>query len=201
MVLMLSRKAVYAQAALAGGLALLAFLAGLAIGRSGRPVQKTKAVEQTASEPVPLEGYILYSLSPGHTVPDAGAIVIAVPAGKTPGHKLAARGLRPSDGDDFSVVPAVDDLRTLGGAIARADESGQFQLVVPRPGDFSILIVSRRAKRPYDQTVSLADMEELSRVFASPNDLIGEQRHAILSRHLTGVPRPYTHEFGPAKKS
>lgn len=201
-VLMLTRKAVYAQAVLAGGLTLLAFLAGLTIGRSSRPAGKPERDgKQAAGEPVPLEGYVLYSLSPGHSMPDAGAIVIALPAGKTSGRKLAARGLHPGDGDDLSAVPAIDDLRSLGGAVARADERGQFQLVVPKPGDFSILIVSRRSKRPSDQTIAMSDQQELARVFASPSDLIGEQRYAIVSRRLAGAPPPYTHEFGPTDKS
>lgn len=200
--LLLSRKAVYAQAALAGGLALAAFLAGLTIGRATRPADQAAAGgKRQAGEPVPLDGYVLYSLSPGHSMPDDGAIVIALPAGKTPDKKLSVRGLRPGDGDDFSAVPAVDDLRTLGGAIARADDHGQFQLIVRQPGDFSILIVSRRVKRPSSRPIASSDQEELARVFASPGELIGGQRYALLSRRLSGTPKPYTHEFGPTDKS
>lgn len=200
-VLLLSRQAVYAQAALAGGLALLAFLAGLTMGRASRPVQKSESGSPAASEPVPLEGYVLYSPSSGNTMPDAGAIIIALPAGKAPAEKIAASGLRPGDGDDLSAVPAVDELRAIGGAIARADQRGQYQLVVPRPGDFSILIVSRRAKRGSERTIAMADQQALARVFASPSDLIGQQRYAIISRRLAGAPPPYNHEFGPTDKS
>ncbi|MGH7138944.1 MAG: hypothetical protein ACREHD_24630 [Pirellulales bacterium] len=200
-VLLITRKAIYAQAALVGGLLMLAFVAGLIIGRSSRSTAKAAADGKGASaEPVPLEGYVLYSLSPGQSVPDNGATVIALPGGKTPTRKISARGLRPGNGDDLSALPAADHLRSLGGTVARTDNTGQFQLVVPRPGNYSLLIVSHRATRPDGQPVARADLDELGRVFTSPNELIGQNRYAILSQRLAGAPRPITHEFGPIDK-
>lgn len=200
-VLLITRKAVYAQAALTLGLVILAFLAGLLIGRSNRPVATVSSDKNKASaEPVPLDGHVLYSLSPGRSRPDSGATIIALPAGKSPAKKIAARGLKPGDGDDLSALPAADDLRSLGATVARADKSGQFELVVPRPGDYSLVIVSHHAQRPDDQTIAMADAKELGRVFASPSDLIGQHRYAVVSQRLAGAPRPFTHEFGPTDK-
>jgi hypothetical protein len=200
-VLLVTRKAVYAQAALVGGLVMLAFVAGLVIGRSSRSTAKVAADGKSASaEPVPLEGYVLYSLSPGQSLPDNGATVIALPGGKTPAQKISTRGLRPGDRDDLSALPAADNLRSLGGTVARTDNTGQFQLVVPRPGNYSLLIVSHRLARPDGETVARADLDELGRVFTSPSDLVGQNRYAILSQRLAGAPRPITHEFGPIDK-
>ena len=200
-VLLITRKSVYAQAALVGGLVMLAFLAGLMIGRSSRSTAKVAADGKSSSaEPVPLEGYVLYSLSPGQSLPDNGATVIALPGGKAPTQKISARGLRPGDRDDLSALPAADHLRSLGGTVARTDNTGQFQLVVPRPGNYSLLIVSHQATRPEGQTVALADLGELGRIFTSPNELIGQKRYAVLSQRLAGAPRPITHEFGPIDK-
>ncbi len=80
-VLLITRKTIYAQAALMGGMVLLAFVAGFAIGRSGRSVTKSSTA-RAADEPVPLEGYVLYALTPGESLPDAGATVMALPVGK-----------------------------------------------------------------------------------------------------------------------
>jgi hypothetical protein len=200
-VLLITRKALYAQAAIVGTLVLIAFFAGLTIGRSGRSAARSAAeTKANSGEPVSLDGHVLYSLSPGHSLPDMGAIVLALPKGKQPDRKIAARGLRPVDNDDLSVVPAVEDLRTMGAAVARTDDAGEFQLVAPRPGDYTLVILSHRTERPEGRTIAMADQEELGRVFASPGELIGQQRYAILSRRLAGAPSHLTHEFGPVDK-
>ena len=199
-VLLITRKAVYAQAALMAGMVLLAFVAGYLVGHSGRAASKTAGEPAGGGEPVALEGYVLYSLTPGESMPDAGATVIALPAGKKAERKIVARGLRPGDEDDLSAAPAAEALRSLGAAVARTDNSGQFQLVVPRPGDYSLVIVSHRANRPEGQTIAMSDHDELSHVFASPNELIGQKRYTIVSRRLAGAPPVFTHEFGPTDK-
>ena len=123
-----------------------------------------------------------------------------MPEGKKPAHRIAAHGLPPDDKDEGSATVAADELRSLGAAVARTDDTGQFQLVAPRPGDYKLVIVSHRASRPEGHTIALADQEQLSRVFASPSELIGQRRYAILSRHLAGSPPRLTHEFGPTDK-
>jgi hypothetical protein len=198
-VLLITRKTVYAQAALMGGLVLLAFVAGFAIGRSGRSVTKSSTA-RAADEPVPLEGYVLYALTPGESLPDAGATVMALPVGKKADPKIGARGLRPGDNDDLSQVPAAEALRSLGGAVARTDSSGQFQLVVPRAGEYSLILLSRRANRPEGEPIAMSDRDELGRVFASPKELVGEKRYSITSRRLAGAPAALTHEFEPTDK-
>ncbi|HVX12541.1 MAG TPA: hypothetical protein VHC22_15275 [Pirellulales bacterium] len=196
----MTRKAVYAQAALAAGMVLLAFVAGFAVGRSGRPVGKSSTARAAADEPVPLDGYVLYALTPGESLPDEGATVMALPVGKKADPKISARGLRPGDDDDLSETPAAEALRSLGGAVARTDSSGQFQLVVPRPGEYSLVLLSHRANRPGGQPIAANDRDELGRVFASPKELIGDKRYSITSRRLAGAPPAFTHEFEPTDK-
>jgi hypothetical protein len=195
-VLLITRQAVYAQAALTGGLVLLAFLAGLFLGRGNRPTTKTTSIETaTAAEPVALDGHVLYAFSPGESLPDAGATVIALPVGKKPNRKITAR-----EADDLEAAPAADALLAAGAAVARADSHGQFQLVVSKPGDYSLLIISHHSKRPGGQTVALADQEELAGYFASPSELIGQNRYTMAARRLSGAPPAMTHEFGPTDK-
>ncbi len=192
-VLLITRRAVYAQAGLTAGLLIAAFLAGLLIGRGERP--ETSSSPATA-EPVALSGHVLYALSPGESLPDEGAVVMALPVDDRPDVKLAARGLRPDD-DDLDETH--DALRAAGGEVARSDAGGQFQLVVPRPGNYRLLVVSRHATRP-DATLDTADAKELAKYLAEPGDLIGQKRYALLVRRLTGSPAPFTHEFGPTDK-
>ncbi len=198
-VLLLTRKAVYAQAAVMAGMMLLAFLAGWLIGRGSQPKARTAPAEP-AGEPVALEGRVLYSLSPGQSLADERAVVIALPAGKKPAKKIAARGLRPADEDELNAAPSADALRALGGSIARVDESGQFQLVVPRPGNYWLLIISHLASRPDELAIAMSDVKELSGYFASPSELIGQQRYSLSSRRLSGAPPSMVQEFGPTDK-
>ena len=192
-----ARGTVYAQAGVVAGLALLAFLAGLLIGRATRPPVEVTAAS-ISTEPVALEGHVLYALSPGESLPDAGSTVIALPPDKKPDRKIAARGLRAGDEDDLDA--AADALRAIGAAVARADDAGQFQLLVPRPGNYSLVIISNHANRPDGLTVALADAEELSQYFSSPAELIGQKRYAVSVRKLSGAPPPMIHEFGPTDK-
>jgi hypothetical protein len=195
-VLLVTRRAVYAQAGLMAGLLIVSFLAGLLIGRGSRPEASSSSLPTTAAEPVALGGHVLYALSPGESLPDHGAVVVALPADGKPDVKIAADGLRPEDDD---LDEGLEALRTVGGEIARSDASGRFQLVVPRPGNYTLLVVSRHATRP-DAPLDPADARELGKYLAEPRDLIGQKRYALLVRRLTGSQPPFTHEFGPTDK-
>ncbi|HWB10206.1 MAG TPA: hypothetical protein VG826_13330 [Pirellulales bacterium] len=196
-VLLLTRRAVYAQAGLMAGLLVVAFLAGLLVGRGYRPDTPVSTPAKAGEEPVALGGHVLYALSPGDSLPDEGAVVIALPADRKPDIKIAARGLRADQEADLDAQAA---LGSVGAAAARGDAHGQFQLVVPRPGNYSLLIISSHATRPDGATLPMADGETLSNYFASPAELIGQQRYALFSRRLAGAPSPLTHEFGPTDK-
>jgi hypothetical protein len=196
-VLVVSRQAVYAQAGLMAGLLIVAFLAGLFVGRGSRDGKSATTAEKVVAEPVALGGHVLYALSPGDSLPDEGAVVIALPSDKKPDVKLAARGLRADDETDLDAEAALSE---IGAAMARSDARGQFQLVVPHPGNYAVLMISSHATRPDGVTLPMADGEELSRYFASPNQLIGQKRYALISRRLGGSPAPLTHEFGLTDK-
>ena len=194
-----ARKALNVRNGVVAGLVVFAFLAGWFAGRAGRTTQVSPPPEPTG-EPVPLEGRVLYSLSPGHSLADERAIVIALPEGKTPAKKIDVRGLRPRDQDDLDAVPSAEALRALGGSVVRAGEQGEFVLVVPRPGNYSVLIISRHASRPEELGVGMSDAKELGEYFTSASDLIGQQRYSLSSRRLVGSPPELIHEFGPTDK-
>jgi DNA-directed RNA polymerase subunit RPC12/RpoP len=196
-VLLVTRQAVYAQAGLMAGLLIVAFLAGLLVGRGSRDDKSAPMPEKVVAEPVALSGHVLYALSPGDSLPDEGAVVIALPSDRKPDVKIAAHGLRADDATDLDAEAALSE---IGAAMARSDARGQFQLVVPRPGNYAVLMISSHATRPDGVTLPMADGEELSRYFASPNQLIGQKRYALISQRLTGAPAPLTHEFGPTDK-
>lgn len=193
------RKALNARNGVVAGLVAVAFITGLFVGRIGQPKASGPRPEPRG-EPVPLEGRVLYSLSPGHSLADERAVVIALPGGKTPEKKIDVRGIRPNDEDDLDAVPSADALRALGGAAVRTDGQGEFVLVLPRPGNYWVLIISRHAGRPEELGIGTSDAKELGGYFTSPGELIGQQRYSLSSRRLAGAPPKLVHEFGPTDK-
>lgn len=191
--LLVSRTAVYAQAALMAVVALAALTAGYLIGRGARSTAPSSDAV-AAGEPVALEGHIGYTFATDALEPDAGAVVAVLPAKKQPARKLEASLFSPGAADE-SKVAAREAVESLGGALATADDDGHFQLVVPRSGDYFLLIVSRHAERQRGQPISPKHLAKLSAYFDAPADLIDDKRYAWLSRRLAGAPPPVRHEF------
>ncbi|HJT33465.1 MAG TPA: hypothetical protein VJ783_15585 [Pirellulales bacterium] len=191
--LLVSRKVVYAQAALMAVVALAALTAGYLIGRSARSTAPSSDAV-ASGEPVALEGHIGYTFATDASEPDAGAVIAVLPAKTQPARKLEASLFHPGAAE-ASTVAARDALESLGGALAKAGDDGHFQLVVPRPGEYYLLIVSSHAERPSDQPISRKHFAKLSGYFDAPAQAIDDKRYAWLSRRLTGAPPPVRHEF------
>jgi hypothetical protein len=193
--LLLSRRAVYALAGLLFGVALLGFAAGYLIGR-GRPgaaiAGGEEAAETAAADPVALEGSLIYSASPGQYQPDAEALVLALPVEKRPTEKLSLTAATVSNAD----AAAANAVHGLGGAFVHANSDGEFQLVVPRSGDYYLLLVSKHVKRAADKPIEVAVLHELGAYLANPSELIGAYKYVWSQRRLAGAPAPVTEDFG-----
>ncbi|HVW37941.1 MAG TPA: hypothetical protein VHB99_11575 [Pirellulales bacterium] len=196
--LLLSRRAVYALAGLLLAVSLFAFLAGYLIGRGRRSAAPGAAAEQAAAEvdPVALEGSMIFSAAPGQFKPDVGAVAIALPIDKTPAEKLPAAGLRAGEAEESHWAPLANALASFGGALARANDDGDFQLVVPQPGDYYLLLISRHAKRPAAKAIDKDDLSQLASYFADGAGLIGPDKYVLVRRRLSGVPAPLNQDFG-----
>lgn len=114
---------------------------------------------------------------------------------KTPAEKLPAAGLRAGEAEDSHWAPLANPLAAFGGALARANDEGDFQLVVPQPGDYYLLIVSRHAKRPAAKGIDKEELSRLAFFIADGAGLIGPDKY-VLIRRLSGVPAPLNQDFG-----
>jgi len=141
--LVVSRAAIYAQAAIFLLVACVAFLAGYWVGQSRTPAAGKRASASSKAEPVRLAGNITYAASTGQPAADAGAVIIALPL-KLPRQKLKAAGLRP---DDPNSALHEEALETAGGGYARANDHGAYDLVVPAAGTYHVLVLSHHAAR------------------------------------------------------
>lgn len=118
------------------------FIFGLMVG------SLTSSGNPSASETFDcrVSGVVEYEDANGDPLPDEGAVVFLFPAEGKPQERAAASSVSP---DSFQALdnPGIEIVHRLGGAIVRADENGEFEVVVDgTPGsgkDYYLLVVSR----------------------------------------------------------
>jgi hypothetical protein len=196
---LVSRQVLYVQALLFCLVALLAFGAGYFIGR-GKPLPESKeAKAATAAQTVGLKGTITYVPAAGIAEADDNSVVICLPR-TPPARKLAVRGLRPRDDEAGFQKLATDTVHENGGDCVRTDETGSFHVVVPQPGDYYLLMISRKASRGANEPIRAADISQMTPYFESINDLIGASQYRWSAEHLAGIPAPIAQRFGAGAK-
>jgi len=193
--LLVSRRVLYLQGALIALVAVVAFLVGYWSGH-GDARSDVPTADSDALDPVVIEGKLVYGARNGTVSGDAGAVVVALPVDASPPTGIRATGLRPRDPEPAPDHPGVAAIGQLGGTYLRADEQGAFSLVVPRPGSYYVLLLSRQTGRPSSRTADASDLAQLSRYFARPTDLLGSRKYHLERWLLDGDTRPISHDFG-----
>ncbi len=137
----LPRWLVYFQAAMLGIVATTFFIFGLMVG-SVTSGSVTESIEKFDCR---VSGVVQYA-DGGDVLADAGAVVFLLPRAAKPQQRAAASSVNP---DSFMALdnPGIEVVHQLGGAIVRADENGQFEVVVDagvgKAIDYFVLVVSR----------------------------------------------------------
>ncbi|MBS0209296.1 MAG: hypothetical protein JSS27_10100 [Planctomycetes bacterium] len=108
---------------------------------------------------------------------DAGAVIVALPVEAKVTSKLSARGLRPRDPIDAFAASQEKSIQALGGDVVRADQKGEFHLIVKRPGSYKLLIISHNGLRPAGERPSDIDTKEMSVYFDNVADLLGANQY------------------------
>jgi len=192
--LVVSRAAIYAQAAIFLIIACVAFLAGYWMGQSRTPVTTSKSAHAPAkAEPVRLAGTITYKLPMDRASPDAGAVIIALPT-KPPRTKLKANGLDPDAPLNPAHEDAVSRIEAAGGGYARANDQGAYDVVVPAAGGYYVLMISHHMTRPPGEHLVDADLKVLAPYFEVVTDVLGPHQYTLTRQQLTGRPT-WSHAF------
>lgn len=171
-----ARSLVYLQASLLLVVGVLGFASGMAIGRR-QATSAAPTAAATSDERISFDGRVAYTDERGKVEPDTSAIAIIVPVGSQPRRKVATRGLRPDDAHSPFTDNATDAVRALGGDVARASDRGVFQLVLPKAGEYLLLVVSSHAVRPAGATVEDQVLSTLNPMFDSPSELFGNRQY------------------------
>jgi hypothetical protein len=174
----------------------IAFVGGMLFERfvkvfeSRRPASANTSGVVESGDPKPnsvsqVTGRITYKSADGTSQPDRGARVIAFPIQREGEAKLSVIGFRPADGEvDAHVASAT--LHAMGGALATADDFGQFRLELPA-GTYQLLILSHFQSGDEKQTPDPALQKLLATYFDKPDDVLGRVKYDFSPLRVKGT--------------
>ena len=120
----------------------------------------------------PVSGVVRYTDGSGELKPDAGALILLLPAANASGLRLDVRPLR--EGHSGPAKVAVESaLAVLGATLTRAAEDGAFSVPRRHSGEMRLLVISRHASRPDSEPVAPELLERLAQWFDSPTHITG----------------------------
>lgn len=179
---------------------LIGLFAGWLIGGSRglrEPSDPAPAVAAGAAEVVgPVaRGRISYQAEDGQTHPDVGAGVLLLPAVWDAANRLQPAGLRPADSPaDQQVAAAV--AQAMQGGLTWTNAAGEFELPVPRPGSYRLVVLSRLAARADDKPIDPKDLEQLRTCLSDPEAALGRRAYLIREVEVSGTSSPvWDHQF------
>ena len=166
-------------------------IVGYVWGRSGVPDIQESAASSVKNETTPapgnaaqqaervplgrlsaVTGIIRYTDGSGELKPDAGSLILLLPAGNRSGLRLDARPLR--EGPSGPAKDAVEAaLIVLGATITRAADDGSFSVPRCHSGEMKLLVISRHSSRPDSEPVAPELIEQLTQWFDSPTHITG----------------------------
>jgi len=190
------RRTFYVQALLLLIFGVAAFWSGYEIGRGDAQYEQQVRQEQAERERIPVRGNLSYPLDAGGVGKDEGAVVIALPQGHLPNRFIPIDGIRPQDPPPVESHESLQMIEELGGKYTRADQDGQFYLVVPDKGPYWLLIISAHAVNPKEKDIDEIDFMQLKKYFDRPEDLINRYQYRWSEEEVTIGFEPITHHFG-----
>jgi hypothetical protein len=190
------RRMLYVEAVLYLVIAATSFGLGYLIGRGGQPRSTGGEKEDAAiASRVPIEGTVFYAPPLVKGTPDFGAMVIVLPASKTPPRPLPLLELLLGSESGAAKNPTLEELKGLGGGFARADGEGRFTLFVPQPGSYRVLIISHRATRSSSDTLPPRELEEIGKYFESATVPLQRNQYRWLTWDVKPGAPPHAVEF------
>jgi hypothetical protein len=166
--------------------------------RNNVSVQKGNHRGRSGQDPfaaVTIHGRITYKTTEAGSLPDSGARILVLPAQRKGEAKLSVAGFRVSDSaSDFRVAKAV--MKELGGAVAIADEKGNYELPLSTAGDYRILVLSHYQARDAEEPIDPELVTLLATYFDRPNQLLGRLRYESIDLRYKGdAPILWDHSF------
>jgi hypothetical protein len=171
---------------LQGGLLAVVALVAFAIGMLAGGAILTQPPVPAAAQAVVIQGSVTYASGP-RNLPDEGAVIAILPQLQSkPDEKAPVAGLRPDDPTPGDTHRGIAILRDLGGAYARADANGRFQVQLPDRGRYLVLVVSSHSQVRSIEEIQTGDILKLGPFFDNAADLLGNHRYQLTQESVRG---------------
>lgn len=141
--------------------------------------------QQVAKETVFAEGALTYRTANGANAPDDGAFVFLFPNAERFGAPIALGDVSPQRPNPPGFENVVAELKARGARFAVADFEGRFAFDDLEPGEYRVLIVSRRVGDDWSKA-NVAALKEIERYVVSPRLLLGQSRFFWTTRRFDG---------------
>jgi hypothetical protein len=162
------------------------------------PTEIATAVEPTSRQPEAspaVTGRVTYKTQDGSTLPDHHARILVLPREREGTLKLSPVGFRAAD-DPADVRLASAAVKSLGGDFAQADNGGNFEVHLPNPGTFHIVILSNYSQRRDSEELDPELLRVLAPYFEQPANLVGRTKaHFDQVRYKGGAAEIRDHAF------
>lgn len=168
------RIALYTQGVMLGLVALVCFALGVIVGGG---FASNDGTARAAPRPCVIEGTVTYVGSTNREIPDAGALVLALPKDEKPEERASSEGLRPQDAPPLEEHPGLKMVRAIHGAYARTDGEGRYRLRLPDVGEYYVLFVSHGAERSAADTFDHDHLAQIGNYFVPAHELLGDKKY------------------------
>jgi hypothetical protein len=177
------RWALYGQGVLLAMVGLACFVLGLVAGGSllHRPAP-------TGPLTCTVTGSVAYQ-DAGESLPDAGAVVIALPESEKLDTRAPTVGLRPEDPHPPADQPGLEIIRTIGGGYARTHAAGPNTLELPDRGKYYFLVLSHDARPRRGTTPATEDILRLGRYLQDADEFLRGRRYQLTAEQIRGDQR------------
>ncbi|MBL8827423.1 MAG: hypothetical protein JNM18_10645 [Planctomycetaceae bacterium] len=171
----LRRSVIYWQAVVLLLVIAGAFLAGWVAGNQAwlRSNLNDPSVRSANLATVVVNGSVAYETATGRQA-DTGAMIMLLPLGSDHGKLRLANWKGPAESTTLPSEVS-DEIHAVHGDITLVKADGSFEIVVPRAGEYQMLVISANSRRPMGQLVNKKHEEEMAEWLESPASLIGWQ--------------------------
>ncbi|MBP3558610.1 MAG: hypothetical protein J6K20_13040 [Thermoguttaceae bacterium] len=160
-------------------------------------VDATSVNRSVAKETVFVEGALTYRTANGTTAPDDGAFVFLFPTDERWNAPLALGDVSPQRPNPPGFEDVVAELETRGARFAVADFEGRFAFDDLEPGEYCVLLVSRRVGDDWGNANQTA-LKEIERRVVSPRLLLERNRFFWTTRRFDRDAATLEKSFGKA---
>ena len=167
------RWAVYCQAALLGLIATTFFIFGMMVGS----LTSNSGTEINATFDCRVTGSVAYRVD-GDLRADEGAVILLLPQNRKPDKRAPGGSVNPGS---FKALDneAIDRIHALGGAVVRADENGQFDVIIDANyGNglpYYLVIVSQNQRGVDTERMTKEQSASISAFFMPVEDVVEDR--------------------------